>query len=112
VTLEPVAGRYFEDLQPGEIFDGAPRMTLTDGHAGAHQAIVGCRLRLCLDEPLAREVTARDEGDTLTTRVEVQKVTPHRGGGGTVDLRCVTTAHRPDSAPVAVLDWTPVVLMA
>ena len=40
----------------GEVF-GAPGLTLTDGHAALHQAIVGDRLRLSLDAPLCEEVT-------------------------------------------------------
>jgi acyl dehydratase len=47
---------YYEDLAVGEVF-GAPGLTLTDGHAAIHQAIVGDRLRLSLDAPLCEEVT-------------------------------------------------------
>jgi citrate lyase beta subunit/acyl dehydratase len=47
---------YYEDLAVGAVFH-APGLTLTDAHAGLHQAIVGDRLRLSLDEPLCREVT-------------------------------------------------------
>lgn len=50
-------GPYFEDLRVGDRFDGAPGMTLTDGHAAVHQAILGDRLRLPLDRPLCRAVT-------------------------------------------------------
>jgi acyl dehydratase len=52
-----VAGPWFEDLQTGDVFDEAPAMTITEGHAAAHQAIVGDRLRLGLDRELSREVT-------------------------------------------------------
>jgi acyl dehydratase len=51
-----VGGPYLDDLRAGQRFD-APAMTLTDGHAALHQAIVGDRLRLCLDHELARAVT-------------------------------------------------------
>lgn len=51
-----VAGPYFEDLAVGQTIDTAPGLTLTDGLAALHQAIVGDRLRLALDAPLAAEV--------------------------------------------------------
>ncbi len=51
-----VAGPYFEDLERGQVERGAPALTLTDGHAAVHQAILGGRLRLALDVPLARRV--------------------------------------------------------
>ena len=47
---------YFEDLQVGHVERGAPAVTLTDGMAAVHQAIVGDRLALALDATLAREV--------------------------------------------------------
>jgi acyl dehydratase len=50
-------GPCFEDLRVGDAFDDAPAMTLTDGLAAVHQAIVGDRLRLALDAGLARRVT-------------------------------------------------------
>lgn len=52
-----VGGPYFEDLTVGQIFDTALPVTLTDGLAAAHQAILGDRLRLPLDQHLARAVT-------------------------------------------------------
>jgi acyl dehydratase len=52
-----VGGPWFEDLEPGQVFDDAPGLTLTAGAAALHQAIVGDRLRLALDAPLCREVT-------------------------------------------------------
>jgi acyl dehydratase len=51
-----VAGPYYEDLEVGQIFDTAPGLTLTDGHAALHQAITGDRLRLALDAELCRRV--------------------------------------------------------
>ncbi|MFI6705089.1 MaoC family dehydratase [Nonomuraea sp. NPDC050478] len=51
-----VDGPYFEDLRAGMRFDGAPAITLTEGLAAAHQAIVGCRLPLALDHGLSRRV--------------------------------------------------------
>ncbi|MFH5228579.1 MaoC family dehydratase [Antrihabitans spumae] len=51
-----IDGPYFEDLRVGQSFDDAPPMTLTDGHAAAHQAIVGDRLRLPLDAQLSERV--------------------------------------------------------
>jgi len=55
-----VGGPWFEELERGQIFDDAPGVTLTAGHAALHQALVGDRLRLALDAALCREVTSRD----------------------------------------------------
>jgi acyl dehydratase len=55
-----VGGPWFEDFERGQIFDDAPGLTLTAGHAAMHQALVGDRLRLALDGALCREVTGRD----------------------------------------------------
>lgn len=52
-----VSGPYFDDLVPGQVFDGAPSMTLTPGLAATHQAIVGDRLRMALDTELSHAVT-------------------------------------------------------
>ncbi|MET8155810.1 MaoC family dehydratase [Sphaerisporangium sp. NPDC005289] len=49
-------GPYFEELAVGRVFDAAPGVTLTEGMAAAHQAVVGDRLRLPLDAHLSREV--------------------------------------------------------
>ncbi|MGH3304798.1 MAG: MaoC family dehydratase [Streptosporangiaceae bacterium] len=51
-------GPFFDDLAVGQEFTGAPAVTLTDGLAAAHQAIVGDRLALALDHELSREVTS------------------------------------------------------
>jgi acyl dehydratase len=53
-------GPWFEDLAVGDVIRDAPPLTITDGHAALHQAILGDRLRLCLDAPLARRVLGRD----------------------------------------------------
>ena len=55
-TAIRVAGPYYEDLEVGTVFDAAPGLTLTDGHAALHQAIVGDRLRLALDSELCLRV--------------------------------------------------------
>lgn len=55
VTL--VGGPYFEDIAVGDVYAGAPAVTLTDGLAAAHHAIVGGRLRLVHDRDLAQRVT-------------------------------------------------------
>jgi citrate lyase beta subunit/acyl dehydratase len=47
---------YFDDLPTGRTFR-APGVTITDGHAALHQAIVGDRLRLALDAELFEAVT-------------------------------------------------------
>jgi acyl dehydratase len=56
-TSAAVGGPYFDDLEVGQVFDTAPSMTLTPGAAGAHQSIIGDRLRLALDTQLAYAVT-------------------------------------------------------
>ncbi|MEO9119557.1 MAG: MaoC family dehydratase [Solirubrobacteraceae bacterium] len=53
-----VGGPYFEDFAVGQMYAG-PGTTLTAGHAALHQAIVGDRLRLVLDDELAYAVTGR-----------------------------------------------------
>jgi acyl dehydratase len=55
-----VGGPYFEDFAPGQVFDDAPALTLTAGHAALHQALTGDRLRLALDAELSRSVTGRE----------------------------------------------------
>jgi acyl dehydratase len=52
-----VGGPYYEDLERGQVFDLALGLTLTDGHAALHQAILGDRLRLPLDAQLSARVT-------------------------------------------------------
>ena len=47
---------YFEDLQVGTVFEDAPALTLTEGHAALHQAIAGDRLRLALDRDAGEAV--------------------------------------------------------
>ncbi len=51
-----VCAPYFDDLATGSEFR-APAVTITDGHASLHQAIVGDRLRLSLDADLYHAVT-------------------------------------------------------
>ncbi len=51
-----VAGPWYEDLEVGLVFEDAPGLTLNEGHAAVHQAIVGDRLRLALDAHLAQKV--------------------------------------------------------
>ncbi|MFZ0088729.1 MAG: acyl dehydratase [Solirubrobacteraceae bacterium] len=51
------SGPFFDDLEVGHRIDDAPALTLTAGHAAAHQAIVGDRLRLALDASLSFRVT-------------------------------------------------------
>ncbi len=51
------AGPYFDELHVGQVFDSAPSMTLSQGVAAAHQAILGDRLRLPLDAHLTYAVT-------------------------------------------------------
>jgi acyl dehydratase len=56
-TSVAVSGPYFDDLEVGQVFDSAPSMTLSSGAAGAHQSIIGDRLRLPLDAQLTYAVT-------------------------------------------------------
>jgi acyl dehydratase len=51
-----IAGPFYEDLQVGQRFEEAPGLTLTEGHAALHQAILGDRLRLPLDAHLSERV--------------------------------------------------------
>lgn len=55
-TQRTAGGPYFEELAVGQVADAAPAITLTEGHAAVHQAIVGDRLRLPLDGTLSRRV--------------------------------------------------------
>jgi acyl dehydratase len=55
----PVGGPHFEDLHRGQVFDDAPALTLTDGHAAICQALFGDRLRLALDGSLSTAVTGQ-----------------------------------------------------
>jgi len=59
MTTIDISGPWFEDLVPGLEFD-APAVTLTPGHAAAHAALFGDRLRLPLDHPTSRAVTGID----------------------------------------------------
>lgn len=54
IRVEPP---YFEDLARGDVFDDAPAVTLTSGHAAFHLALFGDRLRLPLDASLCERVT-------------------------------------------------------
>ena len=56
VATRAVTAPYFDELSVGARF-GAPGLTLTDGHAAQHQAILGDRLRLALDAELYAAVT-------------------------------------------------------
>ena len=58
-----IDGPYFEDLHHGQCFDDSPGVTLTDGLAAAHRAIVGGRMPLTLDRELSARVTG--EGGML-----------------------------------------------
>jgi acyl dehydratase len=52
-----VGGPFFEDLKVGPFPGVAPAVTLTEGLAAAHSAIVGERMRLALDAELSKRVT-------------------------------------------------------
>ncbi|MDP9189084.1 MAG: MaoC family dehydratase [Actinomycetota bacterium] len=53
-------GPYFEDFELGRVYTDAPSLTLTSGHAAAHQALVADRLRIALDAELCAAVTGSD----------------------------------------------------
>ncbi len=55
-AAHPVSAPYFDDLETGAVFH-APAITLTEGHATLHQAVVGDRLRLSLDAELYEAVS-------------------------------------------------------
>jgi acyl dehydratase len=52
----PTTAPFFEDLRVGQLVDSAPSVTLTDGIAAVHRAIVGDRLRLSLNARLTRDL--------------------------------------------------------
>lgn len=54
--MNAVAGPCFEDLSVGMSIETPPAVTISEGHAAIHQAIVGDRLRLALEAPLAAAV--------------------------------------------------------
>jgi 2-methylfumaryl-CoA hydratase len=55
-----IDGPYFEDFKLGDVFEDAPALTLSSGHAALHQALFGDRLRLPLDAELCQRVTGSD----------------------------------------------------
>lgn len=70
-----VEGPYFDDLAVGQEFT-APALTLTAGRAATHQAILGGRLALSLDEHLARAVTGSVVADPgLVTDIAIGQST-------------------------------------
>ncbi len=52
----PPRAPFFEDLHVGWCERSAPSVTLSEGMAAVHQAILGDRLRLALDRKLARDL--------------------------------------------------------
>ncbi len=58
-TRIDVGGPYFEDFATGQVFDDAPAITLTEGHAALYLALSGDRLRLPLDRTLCEAVTGQ-----------------------------------------------------
>ncbi|MDP9228516.1 MAG: MaoC family dehydratase [Actinomycetota bacterium] len=53
-------GPHFEDFEVGRVYEDAPSLTLTPGHAALHQSLLGDRLRLPLDRDLSVAVTGTD----------------------------------------------------
>lgn len=58
-TIMEARGPYFDELTVGHVIRDAPGITLTEGGAAVHQAIVGDRLRLALDHDLGHKVTGQ-----------------------------------------------------
>ncbi|WP_093574072.1 acyl dehydratase [Amycolatopsis rubida] len=58
--LVAAQGPFFEQLAVGQVFDTAPSVALSNGHAVTHQAIVGDRLRLPPDDRLAAAVVGQE----------------------------------------------------
>lgn len=56
MTEHVAEGPFFDELEVGQEFRSAPQHTLTAGRQAVHQAIVGDRLRLALDDELAERV--------------------------------------------------------
>ncbi len=56
-----IGSPWFDELERGQVFDEAPAVTITAGHAAFHEAAYGDRLRLPLDAELCRAVTGRDQ---------------------------------------------------
>jgi 2-methylfumaryl-CoA hydratase len=56
-----IDGPYFEDFHVGQILEQAPAVTLTEGHATAHQMLCGDRLRLPLDHHFCQQITGVDK---------------------------------------------------
>jgi acyl dehydratase len=71
-----IAGPYFDDLEVGTVFASAPGCTLTEGRAAVHQAIVGDRWRLSLDDHLSIAVAGeRLASPSLVTNVAIGQST-------------------------------------
>ena len=71
-----IAGPWFDDLRVGTVFASAPGCTLTEGRAATHQAIVGDRWKLPLDDHLSRAVTGvRLASPALVTNVAIGQST-------------------------------------
>lgn len=76
MSVRQVGGPYFDELEMGQVFDAAPGCTLTDGRAAQHQAIVGDRWRLALDDHLAREVAGGAlAGPSFVTNMAIGQTT-------------------------------------
>lgn len=74
--MTSVGGPFFDELAVGQVFDAAPGITLTEGRAAQHQAIVGDRWRLSLDDHLARSVAgAPVASPSFVTNVAVGQTT-------------------------------------
>lgn len=57
--MRKAEGPWFEELEVGDTFDNAPPYTLTAGRQAVHQAIVGDRLWLPLNDDIATAIAGR-----------------------------------------------------
>lgn len=76
MSAAQVGGPFFDELEVGQVFDTAPGLTLTEGRAAQHQAIVGDRWRLALDDHLARDVAGGPlAGPSFVTNAAIGQTT-------------------------------------
>lgn len=70
-------GPYFDDLRHGDVVDTAPSVTITEGRAALHHAILGSRLRLSLDAELSRRAAGVSLADpSLVWDIAIGQSTP------------------------------------
>ncbi|MDQ3645850.1 MAG: MaoC family dehydratase [Actinomycetota bacterium] len=90
-----VGGPFFEDFKVGQVFDGAPAITITQGHTALYQAAFGDRMRLPCDGRLGEKVCRRDRllvHPTLVCNIAIgQSTTPSQRVLGNMFYRRLVT---------------------